>query len=128
MDDYPSGRVGPLTKGGKDDTGWRGRQYFRPKVSGQGFPDKHFRTKSPEQVFPDKPAGSCTTHGESIISIMAGNGRRASLRVWDHEIPNPWRHNIIISWKQELQGIWRKNALSKMKSLRNQLEIINGLV
>ena len=39
VDDYPTGRVGPLTKGGKDDTGWRGRQYFRPKVSGQGFPD-----------------------------------------------------------------------------------------
>ena len=89
VDDYPTGRVGPLTNGGKDDLGWRGRQYFRTRIriSGQGFPDKHFRTQNPVQVLPDKPAGSCTTHMEGIISNMTGHGRRASLRVWDHGIP-----------------------------------------
>ena len=65
-------------------------------ISGQVFPDKDFRTNISGQVFPDKPAGSCTTHKESFISRMIREGRRASFRVWDHGIPNPWRYNLTI--------------------------------
>ena len=122
--------VSPLTTGGKDDLGWRGRQHFQTSISGQGFPDKYFRTSIPGQVFPDKPAGSYTTHVESIISRLIIEGRRASLRVWDHGIPNPWRYNLTIVKKYlETRNTrhMEEKCLIKMESLRNQLEIIKGL-